>query len=71
MQKISKPRRDWTIIGLTALFITVLLGGLLWGIHFLAGNLGTAINGKGSSDQALEFKVNDAKKILRARGFAD
>ena len=56
------------LIGLAVLFFAFLAGTIIWGIRFLAMNVGSAVGNKDISAGGIEFKIDDAKKVLRSRG---
>ncbi len=66
-----KRREEWILAGLTAFFL--LLIGLIfaWGIKFLVGSFNTAFGNRGASGATGQFKIEEAKKFLKARGFAE
>ncbi len=71
MRKIFRRREEWILAGLSAVFLVCIAVVFVWGINLLIKNFDVAFGNRGGPPSTANFKIDDAKKILQARGFPE
>ena len=62
-----KDRQSRMLAGLTVLFIVVIAGFLIWGFDVIITNFDTAFGSPPVPGGGIQFKIDDARKILETR----
>ena len=68
MRSFLLHHQDWVLVFIAALMLGGIVGFYTWGTNVLLTDLTHAIGSGASSSAAVQFNIDDAQKILSARG---
>ena len=68
---IFKRREEWMVAGISAVFLMLIAVAFVWGISLLSKNFDAAFGNRSATQSTANFKIDDAKKILKMRGFPE